>query len=322
MATETWHYQENQFDHATDESFKKMNIINADHLAKLQAQQGDPDIAALLARTTAPHDAYNLRYSNWLSAKATYKGKTDQVNVYLDDLSSLKIKQWDIQIQQQFLEGTSDYIAILPDGRSPFNKNNGIDERISQLQSLAQRLNAYPALAATMNDVINFHTTLDGARDVQQQKEELVDDASDLLETARKDIALMMYRNLGFLIDKYGSTPQVISNFWELQLLRAPVSDDDQTVSGRSKSAATGNPLPGTKVTLRNAEGVQVGEPVFTDENASYIKGTDLSGAGFMDFEHPQHVKKTVSVIIPEGGSLVQDVELEPLLPPPPPPQP
>jgi len=319
MATETWHYQENQFDNATDESFKKMNIINADHLAKLQAQQGDPDIAALLARTTAPHDAYNLRYSSWLSAKATYKGKTNHVDGYIDDLRTLKIKQWDIQVQQQFLEGSSDYIAILPGGRGPF-QIGGIDERISQLQSLAQRLSAYPTLAATMNDVTAFHATLDGARDLQQQKEQLVEDASDLLETARKDIALMMYRNLGFLMDKYGSTPQVISNFWELQLLRASVSDDDQTLSGRSKSAATGNPLPFTKVTVMNAEGVQVGEPVFTDENASYIKGTDVFGAAFLEFDHPQHVKKTISVIIPEGGSLIQDAELEPLLPPPPPP--
>jgi len=321
MATETWHYQENQFDNATEGSFKKMNIINADHFAKLQAQQADPDIAALLARTTPPHNNYNSRYSGWLSASGIYKGETSRVEEHLQELSLTKSREWDAQIQVVHLEGTPDYTAILPNGRQPFYSGT-IDDRISHMEALALVLGNYPALAATMNDVTAFHATLDGARDTQQQKEELVDDASDLLETARKDIALMMYRNLGFLIDKYGSTPQVISNFWELQLLRASVSDDDQTVSGRAVNAANQNPLPLTKVTVKDADGIQVGESMLTDENGEYIKDTSLIGPGTIEFEKPTFVTEIKTVNVPENGSLVQDAALQPELPPPPPPQP
>lgn len=320
MAQETWHYQQNQFDNATEGSFKKMNILNADHFGKLQALQGDPDIAALLARTTPLHDAYNLRYSRWLSAKATYKGRTSQMEEHINNLSLTKSKEWDAQIQVVHLEGTPNYIAILPDGRKPFYSGT-IDDKISHLQSLAQRLVAYPALAATMNDVLAFHTTIDNARDVQQQKEELVHDASDLLETARKNIALMMYRNLGFLIDKYGSAPEMISNFWELQLLRAAISDDEQTVSGKTTNAANGNPLPHTKVTVKDADGVQVGESVFTDENGQYITGTEHIGPGTIEFEEPTFVTVIKTVNVPKGGSLVQDAALQPKLQSPAPPQ-
>ncbi|MBI4945767.1 MAG: hypothetical protein HY840_05125 [Bacteroidetes bacterium] len=218
MSTNIWHYLENQFDNATKGSFKLMNTINADHFAKLQAQQSDPDIAALLARTTPAHDNYIDAYSVWFSARGIYKGETDRMENYVYELSSTKIKQWDAQIQMLYLEGTSDYIVILPNGRKPFNRGT-MDDRISHLQSLADNLAAYPALAATMNDVIAFHTTLNDARDVQQQKEGLLNNASDLTETARRDIATMMYKNLGLLMDKYAANLNLVSNFWELSLL-------------------------------------------------------------------------------------------------------
>lgn len=218
MGTTPLHYLDNQFDNVTKKSYKLMNIINADHLAKLQAQQSEPDIAALLARTILPHDDYNTAYSNWFSANGIYKGETNRVNGYLDELRSTKIKQWDIQIQQAYIAGTPDYIALLPNGRTPF-QTGGMDARVSQLQALAQRLAAYPILSATTNDVLAFYTMLTAARVIQQEKEGLANNASALVEVARKNIALMMYRNLGFLMDKYASNTQLITNFWDISLL-------------------------------------------------------------------------------------------------------
>ncbi|MFH1004684.1 MAG: hypothetical protein V1781_04195, partial [Bacteroidota bacterium] len=244
-----WHYQENQFDNSTKKNFKLMNIINSDHFAKLQSQSADPVILTLLNRTTPLHDAFILKYSSWLSAKALYKGETERVQVMLTDLGNVKSKQWDIQIQIVYPKGSADYIAILPNGRKPLYSGT-IDSRISYLQSFIQQLTLYPSLSATKASVQTFYTTLTTARDKQQQKEGLADNASSLLEIARRDIAMMMYRNLGVLMDKYAVTPESISAFWELALFRTHIKDDEQLISGKVTQAETGIPLQGVTITL------------------------------------------------------------------------
>ena len=54
--------------------------------------------------------------------QGTYKGRTELWDAKVADLSSLRIKQWDIAIQGVFLEGTGDYTILLPNGRGPFQK--------------------------------------------------------------------------------------------------------------------------------------------------------------------------------------------------------
>lgn len=308
LIKETWHYLSNQFDNVTKKSFKLMNIINADHLAKLQAQASDTVIATLLARTNVPHDSFNTTYSNWLSAKGFYKGETNRVNGYLKELSSVKLKQWDAQIQAVYLEGTPDYKILLPNGRKPFQSGT-IDDRISHLQAFVQRLAAYPTLVTTKTNVIAFHTMLNAARDVQQQKEELVDYASTLLEVARKDIALMMYRNLGVLIDKYASNPDFVSNFWDYQLLHSNVSDDEQIISGKITDSVSGTPLLNVTITL-----IETGESTHTDANGNYILSTIHIGAGALQFVLTNYVTQTIAVNILKDELLVQDVSMIPII--------
>lgn len=236
MAERKWKYLENQFEVATATSFKLMNIINADHLSRLKAEAGDPVIDNLVSRTIPPHDNYKNNYTAWISSRAIYKGATSTVEGLLDTLSSLKIKQWDIQIQNEFLEGTPEYVAILPNRRKPF-QSGGIDTRIAQVKALGKRLDSYPALNDTMDDVNEFYEIINIARDTQQQKEGQIETASDMLETSRLAIAWMMYRNLGILMDKFGDDVEQIRNFWEIGLFRN---------TGQGGEEEPGEPIVGT----------------------------------------------------------------------------
>lgn len=306
--TEIWHYQKNQFDNATKDNFKRMNIIESDHYAKLQAQSSDAGILTLLNRTTPLHDAFKTKYATWFSVKAIYKGETDRVQAMINDLVNVKSKQWDAQIQVVYLEKTSDYIAILPNGRKPFYSGT-IDDKISHVQALGQVLATYPALVATKTAVMAFLTAFITARDKQQQKEELADNASVLLEIARKDIALMMYRNLGFLIDKYASTPELISTFWELALFRSHVSDDEQLICGRVTNANTGNPLQEVTITL-----AETTKTVQTDVNGNYNMGTKFIGTGTLKFVLSEFVTQSITITVSEGDPLVLNVNLIPIV--------
>lgn len=219
MTEVKWHFLENQFDNATDESFKLMNIMNEDHLSRLKASAGEPTIDDLVARTIPVHDGYSNSYTAWITERAFYKGATNTQKQLIAELSAQKIKEWDIQIQNEYLEGTAEYVAILPNQRVPF-QSGGIDARIAEVKALGERLDSYPALSTTMDDVNQFYDALSAARDAQQQREGAVETKSDLLETARLAIAWMMYRNLGVLIDHFGEDVEQIRNYWEIGLFR------------------------------------------------------------------------------------------------------
>jgi len=220
MKKGVWSYTVNQFDNKTRHSFTLMDILNSDHLSKLGAYPTDADIQMLYVRTKPLHDDFQQKHALWTSAKAAHEGKTSAMNLCLRELMTDKIKEWDIQIQVHHMKGTPAYKTILPNGRSAYQRNT-IDERISLVNALSMTLEKFPELAATKTDVDDFFNTMATTRDEQQSKEGLVKNASMELEKARKAIAVMMYRNMAILMDKYGDKPERISAFFEVELLKS-----------------------------------------------------------------------------------------------------
>jgi hypothetical protein len=220
-----WHYASNQFDNATKTSFKAMSIFSPDHKARLNAEKSDPDILALLSRYTPVDDAYNSAYTSWIAANGIHEGETLRVNNYLDELSNLKIKQWDSQVRVEFLEDTPDYKIIFPSGREPFQKG-GMDQRIYEVRALSERLTPYAALSTTKTDVDDFYTLISGARALQQTAEETIRQKSDSHEFKRIDCAVMQYGDLGKLMDKFRATPEQITRFFDLTILQRRAAPD------------------------------------------------------------------------------------------------
>ena len=219
MAQLTWHYLTNQFDTVTEGSNKLMQTIAADHNARLVAQQSNPQISPLITRWTPFYNDFNTKYSNWVSASAVYKGISAEVKQNMAAVGKTKSKQWDVQIQVVFAEGTPEYLALLPNGRKPFYQGS-IEQRIIQVRAFGERLTAYPQFAATKTDVDSFYTMLINSRDLQQQKEQLVDEASTALEAARKALALTMFFNLINLMNIFIDDLSKVEDFWELSLFR------------------------------------------------------------------------------------------------------
>lgn len=58
-----------------------------------------------------------------------------------------------------------------------------------------------------------------------------------------------------------------------------------------------------------------MGESVFTDENGEYEKSTDHFVPATGEFEKSGFVKQPIALDIPEDGTLVQDVALQPVPP-------
>jgi len=249
-----WSFLQNQFDNSTKGSFVLMLILGSDHVSKLKVQAVDPEIDVLFQRTWPLNKDFSKAYTFWKNAIGIRKGATSKVEQLLNELSGERIKLWDVQIQNKFLEGKPEYVAILPNRRGPF-QTGGIDERIEAVNGLYERLAGHPDLSGTQSDVDAFLTLLIDSRDDQQGKEQLIAQGSDDLEQARLKLAVMMYGNLGVLMDKYRETPDYINNYWEVGLMQArrpSVREFDGDVAPEATVNITGVVGPNAKVMLNN----------------------------------------------------------------------
>jgi len=251
MSDTIWHYAENQFDNCTKQSKKRMNRISSDHASKLLAETSDADIHELSSRFAPLRESFSDAYADAIAANAIYKGRTQKFENLKKDLTGTKIEDWDIQIQVVYRKDSPEYIELLPNGRKPFQTGTN-DQRIEEVKALSLRLTPYPALASLKTRVDDFKTSIENARNDQQQKEDLVKQKSTLLEIARVATAKMMYGNLGALMDKFQDDPKQIERFFDLEAIRYTGPETNDTIEGPIAGGNSANLISG--VTDPNTE--------------------------------------------------------------------
>lgn len=229
---EIWIHLNNPFYSVTTKSRRKMLLLISDHTSGLESMATVPE-TTMYTRTIPIKTEYSLLYSKWSAANARWQGETRRMEVKLAELRGDKIEFWDIEIQRVFRQNSSDYIALLPNRRGPFQKG-AYEEIINEVQSLALRLAEYSPnaiLDVVKAEVEDFYTSILGIRNVQEQKEQLVGLSSDQLEAGRIACAVVMFQNLGLFIDAYPQNPAVIENFYDLSLIQN-TTDNTEEYSG------------------------------------------------------------------------------------------
>ncbi|MEZ6114120.1 MAG: hypothetical protein R3C99_24380 [Pirellulaceae bacterium] len=234
MADLSWRYASNQFLRVTERRRPLMLKIGADHTARLASRLGSPadaDIQACLDRVQPLFDTFQLAMVTFDVVSGTRKGQTDVLEELLDELSGERVRRWDITVQNVYLDGTPQYTQIFPNGRGPFQQG-ARDQRILAVQTLAQRLAAFPDFASLQSTVEAFHASLESARNTQQGTEAEISAASDAAEAARVALAVAMYANVGRLMEKHAADPDRLGDYFEVALLRTSGSgggdsDDD-----------------------------------------------------------------------------------------------
>jgi hypothetical protein len=254
----TWIHISNPFEAVTKESRRKMLILITDHTSRLQNGVAVAVINTLYTRTAPVKLDFSNKYSTWSVANGQWKAETNRVNAGLKDLSGTKIENWDIRIQMIFTQGSADYQALLPRRRVPFQEGT-MDERIAAVHTLGEALDAYPgeaSLVTLKGEVDAFYTDLLGKRNVQQQREQAVKNASDVLEAARVVCADMMFRNLGMLIDTYPTEPGMITNYYQMDLMRDQpdnsVEYDGVLGQGETRAAVSTGITQTSSILIRN----------------------------------------------------------------------
>lgn len=218
----TWQYLQNQFLAATRTTYKKALKLSNYHDAYLEKMMNenplDMDFTTLYNRYHPIHLAYVAAYNTWKNAGGQQEGQTLNLDQMLTLLVS-KAARWDARVQVEFEKGSPTYKAIFPNGRAPFIKG-AYSTRILAVQTLGTALAVNPILAALKAEVDTFYTDIDAARDTQEGAKGGTKAGSDALDNQRITTMTEQYRNLGFLINKWATTPLLIEPFFELNILR------------------------------------------------------------------------------------------------------
>lgn len=275
MTQPIWSYLRNPFDSATRNSFRLMLIMAKDHLDKLFRNISDADIAIIYVFVKLAYDNFMQAFNNVQLNASSYRSKTMLMENLLTELSSKKIRQWDIQIQGQYLDDTPEYADILPNNRGPFQKG-AYDEKINAVSILAQKLVSYPTLSAVQTDVQNFFVALSNARTTQQGFEYEDTQLRKELETMRVVLATAMHKSFAFLLYKYIDNVQQVESFFELQYIRATPSSSTSlvyqsfTVPANGKIVVyAGKAVAGKFLSMKNNSNDALTFFVSNDANAS-----------------------------------------------------
>ena len=221
----SWSFTNNSFLTATRDSYLKTHIISTFTDGALNNAKADAQILVQYNFYHPLHVAYEAAFGVWDAQRATQSGSTMTLESWLDQLSSIKVKAWDIQIQGQFAKGTPTYKTLFPHGHEVFH-NGTQNAKIDAVGLLNTNLTGIVPLAATKTDVGNFLASLKSANTAQKGMKEGTGIDNDLVEIQRINVCNGLYAVLGALMNKYYLTPEMVENFFDLKTLQSNRQSD------------------------------------------------------------------------------------------------
>jgi len=216
---EDWIFIQNPIEHATEGSFAKSMIVSTFHDSALLAGSSIPFVHLLYESYHPIHLTLKADYKAWDIQEHAQEGKSLTLEQLFVLLRGTKIRKWDVSIQNEYEKGTERYVALLPDGRGPFQTGSQ-QSILDAVETLSGAIGTDAALASTKADVDAFLELLDEANTTQKGSKKDTSTLSQQLEISRINMCIAQYGNLGMFINQYKATPQLIPPFFDLVNIR------------------------------------------------------------------------------------------------------
>ena len=184
--------------------------------------EGDAD-AAIMALYNFFHPlkvTFDADYAIWDGLRSSSPSNTLGVVQLLDELSSTYIRNWDLAIQLVYNIKTTQYKALLPKHRTPFQSGK-IASREHALTNLLTAIGTDASLAAVKTSVTSFVALLTAATNKQSGQVTNIDTAIVNLDAAALAAANGLLFVYGGLMTKYYLTPKTIDNFFDVAMLHS-----------------------------------------------------------------------------------------------------
>ena len=273
MKKPMWAYVSNQFLNSTKKSFRKALKLSYEHDKALYQKTIDfpaePKWGVVYARYHVEHLAYDAAYNKWKASGGNLMGDTQALKDLLKVIPRM-LDKWLSAIIPVYDRTTAKFKALFPNGRTPFEVGSYF-LRITAVKTLSTTMGTDSGLAPAKTLVDADFVLLEGALGEKTGEKTSKKSLSDALEVARVSAMIMIYRDLGFLIDAFGATPAIIETVFDLETLRNTIQ------SLFTKTMATTESYSITKNTFKAGEELRLkiadaGNP--TDGATIYLAST------------------------------------------------
>lgn len=214
-----WSFFTNPFLNCVKGSFKRAVKISTYTDAQLYSKRTDPFYGPLYTAYHPLHLLLLAAYNTWKAQGSVQIGSTFTIKELLQTLSSIKIGEWDLQIQAVYSKKTAPYIVLLPHGHKPYQSGTK-QERINTVAQLKTNLTGIVPLSATETDVTAFHDELTAADIAQSGNVGNTKANSKLLITAIANAMVGLFSILGSCIAHFPIDPSVCSPIFDMATIR------------------------------------------------------------------------------------------------------
>jgi hypothetical protein len=218
MFTRPWIFTSNPFQSVTNGSYVLAFTLSTYLDASLFAAKSDAAILVLYNYYHPIHVAFVNAYNLWAAQQGTQKGSTQSLKNTLDALTA-KVNLWDAQVQIVYAKNSPQYIAIFPNGHTPFIQGKQT-QRISAVETLDNALTGIVPLAATKTDVHNYAILIDTTNTTQKGNKTITNTNSDMLEAQRLIMCNAQMYVYGGLVQKFSSQLDRAGDFFDLEIMR------------------------------------------------------------------------------------------------------
>jgi len=218
---ETWIFVRNPFLLIAQKSLKKFYVVVNEHGSRLKASASHPDIHFLSQRFQPVGEAFKKAYRQWRISEDMQRAATLEISQLLDALSKDKLVYWDASIRAKYGSRGHEYTALMGVGKNAF-RNGKKDIRIENVIALGKRLKEFAPLAALQIEVEAYGKLLKEARSKQIGSIKEKRDALQSLREQKDQTCMMLYRNVGRLMDIFYDSPRKITDFFPMELIRKP----------------------------------------------------------------------------------------------------
>ena len=218
----TWSLLRNTFDNVTKYNDKRMLLMATDHSDKLKhSAANNQAIDSLYQRFLPAFLLFKDNYEKLMANYAMYQGYTQAFEERMGELSSTLARKWDVTIQSEYDEKSSDYTMLLPNGRAPF-QTGAYEMRIAAINALLISLEAKenPTLMVLHQKIKNWVTETQTLRTKHQGIEQQDAQYRQNLEQARQALATEMHGVFFGLCALYYQNLAQVETFYELKYLR------------------------------------------------------------------------------------------------------
>jgi len=214
-----WHYLNNPFlPKGQKRNYKRLSILGENHVDSLKSNKTEPGIESLFNRSLPLLEDFQHSLQEKISSKSASKAYNFSFDELIDQMPE-KLAFWDANIQTIFSVKSLEYNTIFASNRSAIYRGTS-RQILDNIINFKNKITEYPQLASLTIPVKEYVESLIKNRDLKSDKKGKLDRNTDILDKKHDALGVMMYRNLGVLMDIYGEDPKQIERFFMLSMLR------------------------------------------------------------------------------------------------------